>query len=115
MVLVHTSVTLETWGSLAIDGGFGNPGATGAPGAVGAPGIAGIPGAPGIFGICAGFVGGSVNRLPSTSWPSIIDLPKSSTCMEGGWPAAAGICPAIEGAAPAAAGAIGIIVASFLT
>ena len=78
--LVQTSVTLGKVGSFGACGGAGAPGAAGAFGASGrltwgTPGILAF----GISGLEGGENGGRVNRLPSTSWPSIIDLPKSST------------------------------------
>jgi len=118
--LVHNSVTL---------GGLGSAGAEAA-GAAGAPEGFGAAGAPGIFtpgifkaGIfaagIAGFGGGGgvgkVKRLPSTSCPSIIDLPRSCTCTDGGGGAvgAPGAPGALGGVPPG--GVIGIMLASFFT
>ena len=66
------------------------------------------------WGFGGGATAGRVKRLPSTSCPSIIDLPRSSTCMGdvvGTVPA--GACGAPDGAAPGIPGGIGRMVASF--
>jgi len=119
--LVHISVTLGVCGILGAAGGAGGFGAPGTAGSF-APGTfkAGIF-MPGIFafgsdGLGAGGTAGMVKRLPSTSCPSIIDLPRSCTCTFGGWTAAAapGGEPGGDGIADPG-GVIGITLASFLT
>ena len=124
--LVQTSVMLGFGGSVGIDGSFGAPGALGAGGApgmlgvlgaCGAPGMPGAWGAPGMLGmlgLAGGAITGSVNRLPSTSWPSIIDLPRSSICIAGGFGIfAEGACGMAADGAPAGAAGMGKMLASF--
>jgi len=117
--LVHISVTLGACGIFGAAGGAGAPGGFGAPGAAGsfASGTFKL----GIFafgsdGLGGGGTAGMVKRLPSTSCPSIIDLPRSCTCTFGGWTAAAapGGEPGGDGIADPG-GVIGITLASFLT
>jgi hypothetical protein len=103
--LVHISVTLGA--------NFGAAGGAPAPGVVGAFGAPGIL-LPGVGGVAGGGTVGSVYRFPSTSCPSIIDFPRSSTWTGGAL--TGGVAPAV---APGAAGAvpggvIGITLASFL-
>ena len=120
--LVHISVTLGACGILGASGGDGAPGVFGAPEAAGsfAPGIfkAGIfmPGsfAFGSDGLGGGGTAGIVKRLPSTSCPSIVDLPRSCTCTFGGGTATAAPdgAPGGDGIANPG-GVIGITLASF--
>lgn len=121
--LVHISVTLGGCGILGAADGAGAAGGFGAAGAAGtfAPGIF-MPGIfmPGSFAFGSDGLGGfgtagMVKRLPSTSCPSIIDLPRSCTCTFGGWTAAAapGGAPGGDGIA-VPGGVIGITLASFL-
>ena len=112
LTLVQTSVTVGC-GGLAGGGAFGNCGAAGAFGSEATFGICGSGGSFGSGGAGGFCAAGSTYRLPSTSWPSIMLLPKSCTCIGGEAGAAAlGIFALPDGAAPGGGG-IGMIIASF--
>jgi hypothetical protein len=127
--LVHNSVTLGLAGIFGIAGGLGPAGAAGPPGAWGAGGApgalaagpwtlgtAGGLGIPGMASFGGAGIAGRVYRFPSTSCPSIIDLPKSSTFTGAGWGVPPGAVPgAADGAEPGDAGTIGTIIASFFS
>ena len=111
--LVQTSVTVGC-GGLGNCGGLGicgNGGSFTPLGNCGSFGICGICGAFGACGVCGGGGGENVNRLPSTSCPSIMLLPRSCTCSGGSF-GAPGIC-GIPGADGADVGGIGMTMASF--
>src|SRR5690348_454783 len=86
LVLVQTSATVGDAGGAGTPGGEGVacPGRTGGAGAAW-PGRAG---GAGIAGLLIPGGGGKVICLPSTSWPSIMLLPRSLTSI-GGAPAGA--------------------------
>ena len=112
--LVHISVTVGC-GGLGISGGFGCCGGFGVSGifACGMFGNFGIWGSSGIFGFWNAGGGGSVNRFPSTSCPSIMLLPRSSTFRGGAWGATPCAAPAPAEPCDPMAGIMGITVASF--
>ena len=122
--LVHNSVTLGLAGSFGAAGGFGTAGVSAglAPGApsfgsasfgIASFGMAGLAGGVGMAGLGGAGMWGNVKRLPSTSWPSIIDLPRCSTCISGGFTAAAEPGGAPGGEIGDPGGGIGIMLASF--